>query len=493
MLNEAAPAVHFLLLNGLTAVAAWWAVVVCFYREEAWRRVLAALIAFGLLVEGAVLIVGTTAGFSLPILELFLFGVAAFLGYFARRVRRSAHVHVPAAETTSMHSRARTALAAGMAGAAAGGWTWFSLFQGTRFYFDDLTYHAAVPARWLQEGHIHLVPFTYQSYFPHNPDLLTLWFMLPFGTDAYASIGTLWSVAVLALSAFGLARKLGASSPASTYAAVLVACCSIVTDRLGGFARSDIAGAAASAAALAVVGPKPFDMLFSGLAGGFAVGSRVSYATVIPCIIAWWLAVARKTVDRRTLVRGLTILIITPAVAGGYWYLHNFVLTSNPLFPAQLGIFNGPFDSFTQARTQLATWIARNPADAAQWFQILARIDHVMACTAIHALLRRRRCCHCLRSPKAKWEDRASVPLASSGSRIPAGDPVPLPALLRNLQSSGRRSAWNRHAVPNSPVPDRNRFFYNFNGTGPSTKLDIRWDCYCRIHHGITFLESVAR
>ena len=367
-------AIHFVLLNGLAAAAAGGAARAAFGDEEPWRRALAGMVSFALVIEAATLVVGSTAGLSPPALEIFVGLVAALSWLAARRARRDPGASLPPAPGAGEATGPWRAVAAGLLGAAAGAWIFVSLFDGTRFTIDDLTYHAAVPARWLAENRIHLVPFTYQAYYPHNAELLTLWFLAPSRGDALASLGSLWGAAVLGLAAFGLCRRLGGSSTAALLAAALVSCSGVPLLGLGGFARADLIGAAAGAAGLALAGPRMADLAFVGLALGYAAGCRVSFATVLPCVALWWLVSAAGTGDRGRLLRGLAVLSGGAALAAGYWYAQNAALTGNPFYPAALGCLDGPLDAAAQARTRLATWIAERPFDGAQWSWIALRV-----------------------------------------------------------------------------------------------------------------------
>jgi len=366
-------AIHFILMNGLSAITAWGVVRALFGGDAPWRMILAGLIAFALVVEAAALVVGTTLGLSPFLIETCL-AITAAPAWLAARRGAARAAPSPRAPAAGDASPGWTLLAAGLLGAAAGAWAGVSLFDGTRFSIDDFTYHAAVPAGWLQADLIHLVPFTYQSYYPHNPELLTLWFMLPFHADGLASLGSLWGAAVLALAAFGLTRRLGGSTAAAGFAAALVACSGVPLLNLGGFARADLIGAAAAMAGLALAGPRLADLAMAGLAIGYAAGCRVSFATVLPCVMIGLVVELRGAAERARLLRGLAILAGAAALACGYWYLQNAVLTGNPLYPAAFGPFDGPLGAAAQARTSLASWIARRPLDGGQWWWIFVRI-----------------------------------------------------------------------------------------------------------------------
>jgi hypothetical protein len=171
-----------------------------------------------------------------------------------------------------------------------------------------------------------------------------------------------------------LTRRLGGSVVAACLAAALVSCSGVPLLNLAGFAGADLIGAAAALAGLALAGPRAAELAFAGLAIGFAIGCRVSYATVLPCLMIGFLASTRREGEGVHPARGLAILAGAATLAAVYWYAQNAVLTGNPLYPAALGPFAGPLDAAAQARTSLASWIAHRPLDAGQWVRILARI-----------------------------------------------------------------------------------------------------------------------
>ena len=55
--------------------------------------------------------------------------------------------------------------------------------------------------------------------------------------------------------------------------------------------------------------------------------------------------------------------------------MRNWLMTGSPVFPAQVGLFQGPFTSTDQARTKLITWILDRPTDFAQWSLLLRRLS----------------------------------------------------------------------------------------------------------------------
>ena len=88
---------------------------------------------------------------------------------------------------------------------------------------DAPMYHLYFAARWLKAGRLDIVPIPFgesaAGYFPSNAELIYVWWMLPFHADTLAKLGQLPFALLGAVAVFGLARELGASRTAGTYAA----------------------------------------------------------------------------------------------------------------------------------------------------------------------------------------------------------------------------------------------------------------------------------
>jgi len=61
---------------------------------------------------------------------------------------------------------------------------------------------------------------------------------------------------------------------------------------------------------------------------------------------------------------------------GACWYVRTWLVTGNPVFPAALGPFDGPFGATEQSRTRLVHWIMTSWTDASFWRTLIkAHID----------------------------------------------------------------------------------------------------------------------
>lgn len=243
--------------------------------------------------------------------------------------------------------------------------TWFAGpgWSGTRFIYDDITYHAAVPAIWTQWQTIEYTNLTYQAYYPFDAELLGLWFVVPLRHFGHAGLAVMLVITLL-VTAFGaLAERQQVHTGAwTTLLAALV-----ISPRVLYFARTysanDLAMSAFLLAMLAftLAPPSLRTALWAGLAAGAAVGTKVSAAPIVALVALVWLVRSRQD------ARWFAGFLAATVPLGAYWYIHNLAQTGNPLFPAQLGPFEGPLDKQSQGRTTIAWFIANRSKNLGFW------------------------------------------------------------------------------------------------------------------------------
>jgi hypothetical protein len=235
------------------------------------------------------------------------------------------------------------------------------LLLGFRPQWDDLSYHGPMAAHWLQAGRLVLAPYSYHAYYAGNAELFVAWLMLPTWLDAYASLaGLYWLVlAVLALAQLG--RRLEAGAAASALAGLLLLACWPFAEQARSLAATDLAGAALITAATALaIAPAERDgtsgvrwrVFYVGCVAGLATGTKITYALHGVLLLLWLLGSRRPRPLEA--VRWALLYLLCASCCGGYWYARNFVLASNPLFPAGILSFAGPLDAVTRAHTSLA-------------------------------------------------------------------------------------------------------------------------------------------
>jgi hypothetical protein len=234
------------------------------------------------------------------------------------------------------------------------------IIQGTRFCHDDLTYHATVTAHWYLEKDISAGPMNYHYYVPMNAELLSLWYLLPFGQDGAVFLaGFYWLCLAVAAGAV-LFERMNLSLKWLGFFPLLF-CCSkdIYWQAFTTFSAVDFAGPVMVLSALAFLACIPRDstiqrwpyILLAGLCGGFAFGTKVPFLTVC-FILGVWLFFSLP--GRLSIRLGYVCLFgLAALVAGSFWYVRDLILSGNPVFPGQLGPLGGPLTRDIQYQTSV--------------------------------------------------------------------------------------------------------------------------------------------
>ena len=239
-------------------------------------------------------------------------------------------------------------------------WVANAIGAGIYLSVDDRVYHAANAAQWIVSGRIGLTPFTYQSYFPLNAEVLCAWFMLPLGNDAVVGLTGLVYAALFVVATTGMLRRMGVSLASSLMAPVVVLSSTFIIDYCATFSDVDFGGPAVLMASISLVGARRLRQglllrwLLAGGLAGFAAGMKVPFALVAVVVMVVTAAAAARESGRRAGVRALALFGVAMVAFGGYFYLRNLLETGTPLYPAQLGPLPGPFLASEQGQTSLA-------------------------------------------------------------------------------------------------------------------------------------------
>ena len=272
------------------------------------------------------------------------------------------------APTRSMGDRAAIGLLAGLLTL----WAVRLTVDGVRFSWDDLSYHASIVAWWVQTDSVGYAPFTYQSYFPLGAELFSFWFAIPIESLAQGNLPCLIWLGMIASAALVFAKRIGASF----LPVALAIGCLLVSPRImffkGTLTANDLALAASILAALAAAVHPSDDKentqwaraLICGLAAGMALGTKPSIAPQFLLLSIWWVvSVFRGKVHWSSPI----LFSLGTCVLGSYWYSRNWLVTGNPLFPAQVGPFEGPLALFVQQKTALASFMGQEGFWAKNW------------------------------------------------------------------------------------------------------------------------------
>lgn len=339
------------------------------------EQLLATLLLFVALSCGVLLGLGT-AGLlrsgPIALASLALLGLELTVSARERRPPRPGDQSAPRSNARTPHSeRIGLALLCGVLA----WWAGLTLGSGTGFVWDDLAYHATLPAWWARTGTLEVVPLNYQGYYPANAELFALWFVAPFRSDALANASVFAWLALLALGFAAIARE----HELALLPVALALACFVLSPAVGFFAgtfsANDLALAALGVAMLAFAGcgderGGAGRALLSGLAGGLALGTKVSIAPQVALVALWW---GSRQLGGGPRAQRLGLFSAGVLLGGGYWYARNWLLTGNPIYPAELGPFDGPFSSEAQYRTTLVPTILEGWTRPRFWLRFMNR------------------------------------------------------------------------------------------------------------------------
>jgi hypothetical protein len=220
----------------------------------------------------------------------------------------------------------------------------------TSFLYDTLSYHLHVPATWMHERRLSIVPAVFgdpsSAYAPANLELWFLFLLAPARSDLLAGVGQLPCAALAATAIVAAIREAGGTRRAALGGALAFLLIPEVWGQIA-TAMSDLGLAAFLLASLPFAlrlghGTRPRADLIAAATGiGLAVGSKYAgFMLALPFVAVAGIAVARNR-------RAIGIVGIAPAVGvvlatGGFWYIRNLVLTGNPFYPVAVPLLPLP-------------------------------------------------------------------------------------------------------------------------------------------------------
>ena len=220
----------------------------------------------------------------------------------------------------------------------------FRLWSGlhrTTFLYDTLSYHLHMPATWMHDRRIGIVPAVFgdpsPAYAPANLELWFLFLLAPLRSDYLAGVGQLPFAALAACAIVTALRDSHTSRATAIACAVLFLLIPEVWTQMP-TAMTDLGFAACLLASLPFAlrvwtsdVPRRGDLLAAATAIGLAIGTK--YAAVALAVLfvtltaGGWLQ--RRPLDFRGAALALALILAT----GGFWYVRNAVVTGNPFYP----------------------------------------------------------------------------------------------------------------------------------------------------------------
>jgi hypothetical protein len=358
-----------LLLNGGLGVAAYLAARDVLGQPRGWPRVLGtavlgwAWLTIGMEILGAsgVLTCAALLGWVGLGLVLALVG-----GYFGRKPSR------PDPEPRPNADRAW-----GWEGVAAVGlvvWAAATLFATSllgpvKVVSDAPIYHLYFAARWWKAGRLPMIatPFGESAapYFPAVGDLWFTWLMVGWGGERLAKVGQAPFLLVTALSAYALARRLGAERSSSLVATAWFASSTPLL-LFSGEANVDTVFVAAYLLTAffylrhATGDDGPAALVLGSLAAGCALATKPTGLVFVPPLLVFGLASALlRGTGWRSRAAGVLAVGGGVLAVAGFWYGRNLVVTGNPLYPLHLAMFG---------RVWLAGWFGPEAMRFSQYY-----------------------------------------------------------------------------------------------------------------------------
>ncbi len=212
--------------------------------------------------------------------------------------------------------------------------------------WDSLTYHAFLPARWVQLGELAAFSSpggmdTYRAY-PINFELLAAWAILPFHSDAFLNLVNMPVLLATGLALYALSRELGVGPRMALWPPMLV-CLSPPLWALVTTQYSDIFLCGCVLAGLLFIArfartAQRCDLFLSAAAFGLAMGCRYSAMAWSGLALAAATVIGLRHFGSAQALRPLAVALIIGLVLGGYQYLRNWSELGNPLYPLELSI-----------------------------------------------------------------------------------------------------------------------------------------------------------
>jgi len=274
----------------------------------------------------------------------------------SRPLEGSSPAGVPHPGSARPHSTAILALGAGLVMLV--GLTVWQAFAKPTYDYDVLTYHLVFPARWFQDAAITIIPTWFGDPAPaYAPSSIEVWYatlICCLGDDRLARGGQVafwlqWLLAVyVAVRALAVRRwvAMGACLALAAVPAPQAQAASAMVD------------VALAAHLTTVVGfalrrghsRRPADLVGLILSAGLLMGTKftaVVFLVAVTPLVAWMAGRSGLSMPRPS-GRIVAAAVLVAAWCGGFWYVRNWAVTGNPVYPLEvragsLRLFPGAF------------------------------------------------------------------------------------------------------------------------------------------------------
>lgn len=244
--------------------------------------------------------------------------------------------------------------------------TWFSLILFAPFIFivlirhfnalfqipleyDSVTYHLPFAVEWLKTGNLWQVYYSAFAgplgHYPSNFELFALWSYFPFNKDYFVNLINLPVIPLLGVSIYAVARNL----KIDTIMALLVTGLFLYMPQIFrqlGVPLVDLFFAFSFMAAIyflqEFIQTKSMkDLFLMGLAAGLFIGTKyLGIPYLLPLLFIGFIAIGHiYKWNVRSISKGVAFIVAGLLMTGGFWYIRNWVVAGNPLFPMEIKLF----------------------------------------------------------------------------------------------------------------------------------------------------------
>jgi hypothetical protein len=241
-------------------------------------------------------------------------------------------------------------------------WMIFIGYVFPSYTWDALWYHLPIVGYIMQDGAIREIANTsfinqWINMFPKNIELLFLWNIIFLNSDIITDLSQLAFTIIGMVSLYSISMKLGVKRNSAVYASLLffftpivilqsttnyvdvaIAVLFIVSVNFIITRRGERRGALclAGLATGILLGAKGSGPLFAGILSGAIIVQELRYnADSFKAAIMNKHSALVKTLNTYTLYFLFPVLLL-----GGFWYLKNFLLHGNPVYPMEISLFS---------------------------------------------------------------------------------------------------------------------------------------------------------
>jgi 4-amino-4-deoxy-L-arabinose transferase-like glycosyltransferase len=207
---------------------------------------------------------------------------------------------------------------------------------------DATAYHLSAPKEWMQAGRLFPIWWDWNTFQPFSTEMhLALGLALEGGRAAMTVSAVLGIFSVLAV--YGLGRTLADETVGAVAALLWVAQGAFVWEITGGFVELVLAGFVALGTWHLVElrrHGRRLDAAWAGLAGGLAAGTKFHGLVPLAAFAVLAALLVRGSLRNRLVAGGICCAVAAVALP---WYVRNWVVTGNPVYPFAAGTFGGRY------------------------------------------------------------------------------------------------------------------------------------------------------